>query len=435
MAVFPYLAAILALVGVLAAAQNLARAGTASEAKQTETDFIRAHGDVPIAGIRFVGLERTRPAVVSQWIDCAAGEPLSRCDLVAIHERLNRLAIFSAIDVSLAEQPAGVDVVLRFEEKWTLYPVPMIWYFPGTEVVGLILAEANLFGANKGLAVGGIYSNRGWYTIAAYNDPNIAFTSLWGDVHAFMGSGLVEDDAPDGSIEQSFDMARLDVEYSIGLTLWDRLSPTWTGAFRWADVETVHVPGAEPATSATVAVQGVQLIYSDRRYRGFYDEGMRLSAEVQHAFPLDHASPSYDDAILDAKVGFAAPLGGSLEAAAHAFFGAMPVVFEERLGGLDGSRTLPGGGLIAADRYASLTLAYQVPLVSAPVGTLTGVVFGEAGRYVRNSAPTESYGGPGAGLRFYLERVSIPAVGLDVGYEVESHQLGFSVVVGYRPTR
>jgi hypothetical protein len=428
-------AALVAGLGSVLLAPGSAHAEDAHEVARAQGAFVRAHGDRPIAAIRFEGLERTRPVVVQQWIDCTVGQTLSSCDLPTIRERLYRLAIFSNIEVELNEQPAGVEIVFRLEEKWSLYPVPMLWYSPGTEIAGLILVEANLLGYNKGLAVGGVYSNRGWYSLVGYNDPNIAYTDLFGSLHAFLGSGLVEDDTPDGAIEQSFDLTRLDTEYELGWTFWDRVSPTWTGALRVAHVRDVHVRGIEPAVDATVAVQGLKLLYSDRLYRDFYDEGLRLSAEAQHSFPLDGRTPGYNDALFDAKLTRPAPLGGFVDAHAHAFVGSMPVVFEERLGGLDGSRTLQGGGLVAADRYGSLSLAYEVPFLMLEPGSATALVFGEAGRYARNAQAAINYGGPGVGLRFYVKRVAIPAVGVDVGYEVGSRRFSFSIAVGYRPMR
>jgi hypothetical protein len=412
----------------------VAAAQPADEPEQVQAEFIAQHGDLPVTAVHVEGLHRTHPVVVNQWIDITPGAPLSRVDLRTIYERLNRLAIFASVKISIAPEGGGAAVTIAFDEKWTLYPVPIFWYFEGTEVAGLVLAEANAFGLNKGLALGGIYSNRGWYALAAYNDPNIAFTPLFGGIHAFVGRGLVENDAPDGSIEQSFDISRVDVEYGLGWTLWDRLSPGVTGAFRWAHVDAVHTPGAEPAVDAAAIVQGLQLIYSDRRYRLLFDEGVRVQAEWQHGFPIEAATGAYDALILDAKL--ALPLGpGSVELDSHVFLASMPVVFEERLGGIDGSRTLPGGGVVAADRYASVTLGYQHPILATGFGTLTGVVFGELGRYERNAEGPVGYGGPGAGLRFYLQRVSIPAIGVDAGYEVGSGRVAFSVVVGYRPSR
>ena len=428
-------AALLATLGSIVFAEGTSRADAADTVARAQDEFIRAHGDRPIAAIRVEGLQRTRPAVVQQWLECSAGEPLSTCDLPEIRERLYRLAIFSSIEVALEEQPEGVEIVFRFEEKWSLYPVPMLWYSPGTAIAGLILVESNLFGYNKGLAVGGVYSNRGWYALAGYNDPNIAYTNAWGSLHAFFGSTQLENQRPDGTVEQSFDLKRLDVETVLGWTFWDHVSPCWTGGLRLARVGDVRVPGNEAAADAIVTVQGLSVIYSDRRYRDLYDEGLRLSVDVQHAFPLERATRPYDDAFFDVKWAHSAPLRGFLDARAHGFLGSMPVVFEERLGGLDGSRTLPGSGLVAADRYGSLSLDYQVPFLTLAPGTATAGIFGEVGRYSRNDDPPVTYGGPGAGLRFYLRKVAIPAVGVDAGYEVGSEHVRFSVSVGYRPAR
>jgi hypothetical protein len=397
--------------------------------------FIAEHGDRPIAAFRIDGLHRTHPAVIEQFIHNHPGDRLSSLDVVELYERLYRLAIFSSVAIELEPTDGGVTVVIRAAEKWTLYPVPLIWLFEGTEVVGLVLGEANAFGYNKGLAFGGVYSNRGWYTIAAYVDPNIALSDFWGHLEGFAGSGIVENDAPNGDIAQSFDLTRVDVQYQVGITLWDLLSPTLTGAFRWGKVEKVHVPGAEPPSDVMLVDQGVKLIYSNRKYRFYYDEGVRLSAEYQHGFAVDGASPDFDGFIADGTVERPFLAESSVAASFHATVANFPVVFEDRLGGLDGSRTLPGGGVIAADRYLSGTIALQVPLFNAGLGTLTGLVFGEAGAYTRNDEPVHTYGGPGTGLRFYLRNISIPAFGVDVGYELHSERVSFSVVVGYRPTR
>ena len=241
---------------------------------------------------------------------------------------------------------------------------------------------------------------------------------------------------PTARIIEQFDMVRLDVEYALGWTLWDRVSPAWTGAFRLARVGTIYVPGIDPPVDATVALQGLQLTYSDRRYRGLYDEGLHASAEVQHAFPLDGVTHAYSDVILDVEWAHAAPItGGFIDVHARAFDGTPPVVLEERLGGLDGSRTLPGSGLVAANRYVAAWFDYQIPFFSPSFGTATAGPWGEVGRYADEEAPGVTYGGPGLGLRFFLKQVAIPVLGVDGGYEVGSGTFRFSVSVGVRPLR
>lgn len=412
-----------------------ARAEPPPDVAGAVAEYVRAHGDRPIVGTRVEGLQRTRPAVVEQWLTCRVGALLSSCDLPEIRDRIYRLAIFRRADVTLVDAPGGVEIVITIVEKRSLYPVPALWYTPGTELAGLVLAEANLFGFNKGLAAGGVISNRGWYTIAAYSDPNVALTNGWGSLRLLYGSGTVENDAPDGSILQSFHMRRFDLEYVVGWTFWDRLSPALTGGVRSARVGSVSVPGDEAATDASVVMQGFALTYSDRRFRDRFDEGLRASVEVQHAFPALRGTAAYDTAILDLKYARRAVLDGFWELHAHAFFGALPPVFEERLGGLDGSRTIRGSGLVAADRFASASLELQVPLVRVSLGTMSAVGFAEIGRYARGEEAANVYGGPGVGLRFYLRDVAIPAFGADLGYDVASKRLAISVAIGYRPLR
>lgn len=100
----------------------------------------------------------------------------------------------------------------------------------------------------------------------------------------------------------------------------------------------------------------------------------------------------------------------------RSFIGALPATLEERLGGLDNSRTIPGSGLVGIDKFGNLGVAYQVPLVTVKPGTMSAQVFGEVGRWVRSDEAWVTYGGPGVGLRFYLKQVAIPAVGVAVGY-------------------
>ncbi|HEY1535384.1 MAG TPA: hypothetical protein VGF76_15260, partial [Polyangiaceae bacterium] len=55
---------------LLATAAVGAHAEAGDEVAQTQHEFLRAHGDRPIAAISVEGLRRTRPAVAQQRLDC-----------------------------------------------------------------------------------------------------------------------------------------------------------------------------------------------------------------------------------------------------------------------------------------------------------------------------------------------------------------------------
>src|SRR5215470_4625652 len=104
--------------------------------------YIAEHGDRLVEAIEVEGLHRTHRVVIDQFVRIRTGDPLSSCDLGELYERLYRLAIFSRVAIDLAPTGEGVAVRIHVDEKWTLYPVPLLWLFQGTEVVGLVLAEA-----------------------------------------------------------------------------------------------------------------------------------------------------------------------------------------------------------------------------------------------------------------------------------------------------
>jgi hypothetical protein len=423
------------LLLLLRASTARALQSSGDDAESARSTFIASHRDSVVREVSIEGLRRTDPRVVRQWLPVLENEPVSAFDARAAWESLSRLGIFSSIDISFASLPdGGVGIHVKLAEKWTLYPVPMLIYYPGTQIAGLILAESNAAGLNKGWALGGVYSNRGWYTLAAYVDPNIAFTNLYGRVSGFVGSGLLENDTPGGHILQSFDLDRYDVQYSLGYTIGGRFSPTWTGAYRAARVGDIHVPGDDMPMGGAVVSQGVKLIYNDRRARLYYEKGLRSTIEYQHAFAVGDTDLSFDNLVSETSFTHETFRDQTLQWGLYWAFAELPPVFEYRLGGLEGTRTLPAA-LVAADKYVSATAIYQVPFWSGGWGTATLVGLIEGGAYRRDEHRAVGYWGPGGGISLYLAKVATPTLGFDVAYEMVSGTVNFSVVVGFRPTR
>jgi hypothetical protein len=397
--------------------------------------FITAWGDRAIEEVRAQGLVHTRMGVIRQWLAAERGQPLSRFRAGAAWENLSRLGIFSAVDIDFSPGvEGGVDITVTVEEKWTLYPVPMLLFYEDTQLGGLIVADSNAFGYNKGWAVGGVYSNRGWYALAAYVDPNIAFTNFYGRLSLLGGSGLLENDTPAGTDRQTFNLDRFDAQYSLGYTIGGRFSPTWTGAFRHAHVGDVMLAGPEPPQDGTVISQGVKLIWNDRRTRSYYEKGLRSSIEYQHGFSVGGNDASFDNLISETSYTTEVVYDHTVQLGLYWAWSELPTVFEHRLGGLEGTRTLPAA-LVAADKYVSATAIYQWPFWRASWCTAVALALFEGGAYRQDGQSEVEYYGPGAGLSVYLTRVATPTIGVDVGYEMVTGTPSFSLSIGFRPTR
>jgi hypothetical protein len=112
-------------------------------------------------------------------------------------------------------------------------------------------------------------------------------------------------------------------------------------------------------------------------------------------------------------------------------WGDRPLFLEMGISGRDGFRTLPFGE-IRADRYGSLAVAHDLPIVRGDWGAFTVTSFFEWGAYDATGVDPVSFYGPGGGVRVYIRRLAIPALGVDVGYNLATKLFAFSIAVGGR---
>lgn len=108
--------------------------------------------------------------------------------------------------------------------------------------------------------------------------------------------------------------------------------------------------------------------------------------------------------------------------------GEMPTIAEEVISG-DGYRTLPFQA-VAADRWGSVSTTYDLPILSAGWGALVLSHFWELGSYTNDDVEPRLFYGPGGGFRVYIRQVAIPALGLDVAYNIPDGAVAFSFSLG-----
>lgn len=413
--------------------------------------FMQQYGDVEIASIEINGLERTDIRIVHQFLTASAGDKLSEFNEGHLKEDLARQLIFSMIDVCvLPYNPESSEdetadpgqykveqakIIINLEEKWSLYPVPVLVYYEDTSMAGVYLVESNAWGKNIGWVMGGVMSNRGWQYLLGVVDPNVNYTDTYLQMQMSGGDVFVENATPDGEVYQQYAVNRHDFLFSVGYTFSRHFTPIITGGYR-----TVRVPAdrnknyTNVPESADLAAGGLKMIYSTLQNKFYYLQGFRSSLEYKKGFGLgQYGVETYNwiSQIAWHDEGFA---DHSYMAAVYMAYSDYPEVFHHRLGGLEATRTLPAF-LVPADNYVSSTFVYQIPVYQSSWGTVTTVQFLEYGFYNTDDNDLIYYWGPGAGFRFYLKDITIPAFGVDIAYEVNTRAYNISLAIGYRPTR
>ena len=392
--------------------------------------FLRREGDLVILAIEIHGLKRTRSSVVRPLVLSGPGDRLSAFDEKGLLQRLHKTRLFKEISLTYARKGEGVVIGIHLQEKWTLIPLPLAVRNKNGQLYGLYLYEANLLGYNKKLFTGADYGDHGWRALFGFVDPKLGESSLTYSLFASTGRMIYEDAEIDRTVYRTYRARFLDLRYALGYELPRGLTPSVTGRYRQARVDQGYEDSRDNPESAESAAQGLRLVYRDLHYTLFYNRGMQITAEYLHGFPSGRYGFSYDQGTLKGRYS-ASPWRDHLVAVnGEGGWGRLPAVFEERIGGRPGFKTL-SPQQINADRYASGSLEYEIPLGIFFWGVLTGVGFFEVGQYSRDDSPREPFYGPGGGIRAYLRSVAFPAFGFDYAWNARTGNTEFSVALGF----
>ncbi len=426
--------------------ENESIAKRLARALKEKKEFIQENGDLAIEKVVIRGNKKTKIEVVSQWINSKPGDRLSNFKAKRLIENLMGLFIFSDVNILYKRNENKVQIEISVDENWSIYPVPVFYAVGGTILGGVFITETNLLGYNNGLWGGGIISNRGWQYLVGFVNLNIGYTNFFGKIRSAGGSIYTENENTKGELLQAFQQLRFDVLYIFGYTFLDVFTTALTGGYFYVRIpskDNIDSPEKriiDPPIGGDIYVQGIKLIFNNYSNHFYYDKGFRSSLELQRGFALTDRGNSFYNIESQNKYNLETFLDHTLSLGLYWAYSILPAFREHRLGGTEGTTVLPSF-LIPADIYLTLTAIYQIPLFAFSWGTFTFVTLFEYGIFKRNDDPLTQFYGPGIGIRFYIRRVTIPAVGADMSYELHEQDIDpvrkirYSVYVGFRPAR
>lgn len=382
-----------------------------------------------LQGIVVEGLDRTRENVIRQFIKTQPGEPIAPADTVELRAQLLQLRIFSTVHVELYEQntqmPCTKFCVLHIavREKWSLYPIPVYVRYRDTEIGGGFIVESNFLGENKGLAVGALTSNRGWQALLGYTDPHIAYSHFTTTFRYLVGKVFLEDATPQGKITDSYTMMRHDFQ---SVTGYQARSGFFIGAI--LGYRSAVITDNTPLTPASVLNWGVRLRFSDITPTGYFQTGIESTLDLERGVAFAGEALSVISSASAAH--YRLSRSQFLSVLASFQYSAYPRQLEQRLGGWQGTRTLPAL-LIPADRFVVAAVNYQIAFVHLSWATFAALAFVDIGSAARDRDAAVHFGGPGAGVRMYLNEITIPALGIDIARDLLAQQTQVSFFIGY----
>lgn len=410
------------LHGILPAALHGAPA--AQMQGETQTDGGKVLGKIAIRG-----LARTRESVILQYVPVRAGDKIDDLDLDQLRVYLDRLRIFSQVTIRLNEADeespcrAHCTLLIEVKEKWSLYPIPVYVKYRDTEIGGAFLVESNAMGENKGVALGGLISNRGWQGLVGFTDPHIRYTHFTTTLRYLTGRVFIEDATAAGNIIRSYTLMRHDIQSATG---YQTRSGFFAGVL--AGYRSAELTEPQPLASSSAMNLGVRFKYSSVTPRDFFQSGLESQLDLEKGLVF----AGEDLHVISSANAW------HTKTAKHQFLSVLfslqyshyPQVLEQRLGGWQGTRTLPAL-LVPADQFAVAALNYQYGFLKLSWVTFSALVFVDAGIARRDTEAPIRFWGPGAGMRMYLREITVPALGIDIARDMLSEQIQLSFFIGY----
>ncbi len=380
-----------------------------------------------IVAIQTRGNSRTHESVIERAAAIRPGIVLSERDLDAVKQRVMNLRIFSKVDVIREQTPTGDILVIDVNERWTTIPLPFLSGSGDGYTVGGVLIEANFLGLNKQIGIGGSYSTQGSSIFALYRDPAVLGTRALAQTTAYFFDGPRKRYSGNDLVD-AFSDRTVSLSVLGGYRFTENLSAL-TGALINGGSTEAYGDFMPPPDRGLLIGPQFKVIYDQQNYQLILNQGFRAESRLVQGLSVLGSSRNVLMFDINTNYGVLLPWHHSLSLSLglHVRRG-NPYLDTRTLGGNTGTRGFRDEGLWAENGALS-TVEYAVPFARIFGGTWTAAAFADAGLTEWNGE-REAFVTPGAGLRFFLENIAIPAIGVDVSYSTDQNEFLVSGNIG-----
>jgi len=384
--------------------------------------------NILIKEISLSGLRRTRDDVLLQIIEpVKVGEIYTDETKDIIIQKLRETGIFVPdIEISTDIKGSEATINILVKDKWTFIPIPIFSISKGESWnAGVLTIENNLFGYYKTLGLGFFFGSEGWTLLSFYVDPDFLKSDFAFTASLAAGFDEVTDLRADETISREYMTDKLSINLGLDYPI--------TGSFSLGgaiEYDLSLTRDESPSILPDINSIGISSTFKwkDVFYDIPYEKG--LTAQLSASANWDFTSQVFYPVISsDIQWSFTPWFKHLISLKAMGGWGQMPVQKQFRLGGLDGSRVLPMDK-VATDEYVTSAIIYNVPLWIFKAGTISSKVFYEAGNFKSDLIERTLFHGPGVGLEFFINNLAIPAVGLNLGWNLDTGEMQFSAGIG-----
>ena len=387
-------------------------------------------GEDRISGLSISGLKRTKLSTVKRPLEKFIGLEVDKLDINEVLAAVINTGILEPISVEILAAVTGEKILtVQVREKWSIFPIPVVFVGTGGMSAGGAVYDANAFGLNDKLFLAGFYLSGGWLVTAGYIHASPGRrTPGWNIMTNFSQEDRHDGDQRDNDLRR-FDLDSISFRAGLNFPLLensDRLSASahvsYGQKFLRNEEEAVNGPG-----------EGMRLFGAGgglSARRNSWDGFFLSREEASFSYTL-HLSPdaasfqffqfrgTWEKSLVP---GFRLDLRTGL-----IFAPGVPILFESSPSATQVA-ILPRS--FSAQNYAGVSAGLEKYLFRISSGTLSmsaayQVAYSH-GSILKNSLDH----GPVGMISFYLSKLAIPALGLGAAYNVKENYFQGSFSLG-----
>lgn len=401
-----------------------------------KSDFISDNGNLVISSVIVTGNIKTRESLILRAVGNIEGKFLTDFSPYDAVNRLNGRGIFSYINITyMKDENNEVIIGVHVKEKVTLIPIPMYIDNGHSTTYGLFVMENNFLGLNKRIFIGGMYSTLSKSFMGGYTDDSFLGSNFNYNIFSSYANSEIETGDQEERLFQKYRSESINLSMGFGYYISRYVNLRIINGYRSSEIDGEYKENLNEPGSGEKIFSGCQIVINRMRYNEFLNFGIRGKVDVSENFTLEDPDSETDKHYTTSKI-TAEYSHKILKSNKLRFFisgaaGDQPVIFQDRIGSREGFQTLPGD-IIASDWYLGSKTSYEIPVTKFSWGFATVLAFWEQGTFKNAADENMAYYGPGAGLRLYLKRVAIPAIGFNYARNMKTglNQLSFSVGFG-----
>jgi hypothetical protein len=372
-----------------------------------------------ITDIEVIGLKRTKPHIAYFSLEKFLGQEGESLDISEVFAAVKDTGILEMVSAELIETEKGLLLRVTVEEKWAFFPLPMFFAGSGGMAFGLFLIDANAFGQRDQFALGSIYSS-GLSGILMYNHtPNRRGLPGW---NTFISYGLYENEDldRDEKVHRRYSTDRISISLGINYNFIEYFSGSVSVSFTNISLVENDEPLNSPEDGAMVLALSPGLSLRSSSWDGFLLSNRSLSFRYGYNHALQGSSfhqvelrGVFEQSLIP---GFRANFSTG---AVWRSFGdtSTNILFEYTPQSVQ-IDILPRG--FSARHFAGVSVGLEKHLIQFRYGSLSAL---GSWQCVFSHGPISGDQfdhGPSGGVRFILTRLALPAMGLNLAYNMNS---------------